>query len=345
VTIVIREADLETDADSAIALFRANLNPAYDRGRFKWVYRDGPYGPGRLWVAVDDETGDLVGSAGAFPREFSMLGREANAWVLGDFCVEERYRSLGPALKLQRTCIEGISDGSGAFFYDFPNRRLLPVYTRLGLGSPRLMRRLVKVLRVDDRVERFLKPGSLARGLSVVANSILARRHLRSGRVGSVRFSLLNGRCDEDFSLLERKATADYGICLRRSPKYLNWRYLDNPFQRHHILVGRRAGQLVAWAAVIDDARDGTIVDFLALPEPELIVETIKAAAEFLRDRACSTASISLLDTHIMVPQLRELGFGLRETSPLFLVPTAGSVDTPVWRDADVFLTQGDNDS
>ncbi len=208
--IVVREADLETDADSAIALFRGNLNPAYDCDRFKWLYQDGPYGPGRLWVAVDDETGGLVGSAGAFPREFSLFGQEVNAWVLGDFCVEEQYRSLGPALKLQRTCIASISGGSGAFFYDFPNRRLLPVYTRLGLGSPRLMRRLVKVLRVDEKVERFLKPGPLARGVSAIANSLLARRRERRSCVGSVKFSLLNGRCEEDFALLERKATADY---------------------------------------------------------------------------------------------------------------------------------------
>src|SRR5215831_8052216 len=118
--VVIRDGDLETDRKLAIDTLARCLKPAYDDARFDWVYRQNPHGRGRLWVATDPANGAVVGIAGAFPRRMCLYGRTELAWVLGDFCVSDAYRSVGPALALQRACLAEISGGAIPFCYDFP---------------------------------------------------------------------------------------------------------------------------------------------------------------------------------------------------------------------------------
>jgi hypothetical protein len=343
---IVRAADLTTNADEAIGLFRQYLNPAYGRARFSWLYMANPAGRGRLWLAIDDETGQAIGTAAAFPRQASIRGTDATGWVLGDFCIAERYRALGPALALQRACVESVLAEPGSFFYDFPNRRLVPVYTRLRLGAPRTMRRLVKLLRVDAHIERVLGSSRLGQAVAAAAD-VLVGAWIRSIRIPSgATFSLLDGPCGEEFSTLERKASADYGLCLRRSAAYVNWRYRDNPVQRHEILAARVDGELAAWIAFVHDGPAGTLVDLFGRPEPELLAATVQAAIAILSARGCHTVAVSFLDAHPLMGLFRRLGFSLRETSPVILGAAVGSeLDPDALAASDLYLTQGDNDS
>lgn len=343
---MIRAADLVTDRDSALRLFTQHLNSQYDLQRFFWLYSANPAGQGRLWLAIDDKTGETIGTAAAFPRLVSIYGTEATAWVLGDFCVAERYRTLGPALALQRACVGAVTAGPAAFYYDFPNRKLVPVYTRLGLGLPRPMWRLVKLLRVDAQVNRFVRPPTLARGVAAATNAML-RVHGRLLRgLGDTVFSVLKERCAEEFSILDRKVSSEYGLCVRRSSEYLNWRYLSNPIRRHEVLTARRNGELAAWVVFTEDASAGTIVDAFGDPDPELIGATVQATVSVLRSRGCHSAAVSLLDSHPWISLFRRLGFSLRETSPVFIGAASGLPVSPeVLLGTDVFLMQGDNDS
>src|SRR6266851_6306435 len=99
--ITIRDADLKADREEIIRFVHENLTPNSDGRRFDWLYLENPYGHARAWMAVD-ELGRTVGQAAAFPRHFSIGGSPHRVWVLGDFCVARGYRSLGPALQLQR---------------------------------------------------------------------------------------------------------------------------------------------------------------------------------------------------------------------------------------------------
>ena len=344
--ITIRPGALDVDRDAAIGLFRRYLNEAYDDRRFEWLYRDNPAGPGRLWVAADDHTGEIVGTAGAFPREIRLEGREAVGWVLGDFCVAERYRALGPALALQRRCLEDLAATGAALFHDFPHPRLMPIYSRLRIGAPRLMRRLVRLLRVDDRVERMVGSTRLGRGLASAANAILALR-TRPGRPSpTATIGFLAGRCGAEFSALADKVGADYGICLRRGAAYVDWRYLRNPIRPHEIVTVHQDGRLAAWAALAQDGRTGALVDVFGVPDPELIESAVEAAVAALARRGCATVSVSLLDSHPWVALFRRLGFSPRESSPVILHPLpASGLSAAALAAAPMFLTQGDHDS
>jgi hypothetical protein len=344
-TITIRPGDLDTDRDAAIGLFTRCLNPAYDARRFAWLYEENPAGPGRLWIATDEKTGETVGTAAAFPREIYLEGREATGWVLGDFCIDERYRSLGPALMLQRRCLDELAAGPGALFHDFPHPRLLPIYTRLQVGSPRLMRRLSRLLRVDDKVEQLVGSSPLGRGLSAAANAVLARRARGPRAAADVETALLEGPCGPEFSELADKVSADYGTCVRRSAEHVDWRYRRNPIRPHDIVTVRQDGRLAAWAALSQDGGAGALVDLFGTPDEALLATAAQAAVAELGRRGCATASVLLLHSHPWIALFRRLGFSPRESSPVILQPLPASGLPSPALSGPVLLTQGDQDS
>src|SRR5262245_37913944 len=173
--VVVRAGDVDADRRLAVETFVRYLNPRYDDARYDWVYRQNPHGPGRLWVATDHGGETIVGIAGAFPRKMGVFGREVVALVLGDFCVSDEYRSVGPALALQRACLAEVTRGAIPFCYDFPSARMMAIYRRLGVKPLGQMVRLNKVLRVESRLP------AAARVLGAFANAALAFRHRRRG--------------------------------------------------------------------------------------------------------------------------------------------------------------------
>jgi len=344
--ITIRPGDLHTDRDVAVSLFARHLNPDYDSARFEWLYVANPAGAGRLWIATDDRTGEVIGTAGAFPRDIYLEGREVGGWVLGDFCVAEAYRALGPALTLQRVCLADLAATPAALFYDFPHRRLMPIYARLRVGPPRLMRRLARPLRVDDKVRERVKPSILARGLSAAANSVLARGARSPRASDGMSIGILDGPCGPEFSTLERKVSADYGTCLRRSAEYLNWRYVRNPVQGHEIVTVHQDDRLVAWAVVALRGETGTLVDVFGVPDGAIVGTAVQAAVARLSRLGCARVSVSIFDASPWVEIFRRLGFSPRETSPVILHPLPGAgLSVQALDSAPLFLMQGDQDS
>jgi hypothetical protein len=107
-SVGVRPADLERDKAVIVETLRCFLNPHSDNRRFEWLYRDNPFGEASVWLAYEGKPDHVVGVAGAFPRRLHMLGGQKLSWVLGDFCVSDEHRTLGPALMLQRACLAGL---------------------------------------------------------------------------------------------------------------------------------------------------------------------------------------------------------------------------------------------
>jgi hypothetical protein len=158
-SLVIRPAHLESDQELLVDTLVCHLNPLYDSVRFNWLYKNNPHGPARVWIMSDTTNGAVVGMAGAFPRRVYIGRREATCWVLGDFCIHERYRILGPALQLQRACLADIHPETIAFSYDFPSASMLAVYKRLRIDPLGNMCRFAKLLRIDRKIEELVRIG------------------------------------------------------------------------------------------------------------------------------------------------------------------------------------------
>ena len=118
--IVVREADLNAERAMLIEAFSRYLTPLSDNHRYDWLYLENPDGCAQIWVAHDAEGDQVIGSGTAIPRRLYVGGIEKLGCIFADFWIHPQYRSLGPALKLQRACMESMASGRFALFYDFP---------------------------------------------------------------------------------------------------------------------------------------------------------------------------------------------------------------------------------
>jgi hypothetical protein len=345
-TIAIRPADLEGDRKLMVQTLSRSLNPLYDDARFDWAYRANPHGAARAWIAFDRGHDAVIGTAAAFPRRVFAGDREERGWVLGDFCINDPYRTLGPAVQLQRACLAEVDAGTAGFCYDFPSASMTAVYARLGIAPTARMLRFALPLRVDRRVREWVKHPSVARALSGAANLALALRAPRGRGGRSLAVALDRGRCAEEFTALAQEVGGRHGVCISRSAAYLNWRYLDNPLRHHELMTARRDGRLRGYAVFSQLGEDATLVDLFGAEPPSVIDELVRSVIEILRERGAATVSVPLLEGHPWIPRLRRLGFIPRESSPVVIYDAAARAgDGAAGGRGPWFLVYGDLDS
>ena len=119
--------------------------------------------PGVTTTRFPSTSGEPVGVASAYPRLMEVEGKQLTCWNLGEFAVSASYRTLGPALRLQRTCLGPVLEGSVAFSYDNPNESFLAVYRRMGIPVTGHVARYLKPLRVDRRLAGWIRNRMIAR--------------------------------------------------------------------------------------------------------------------------------------------------------------------------------------
>ena len=340
-TLTIRPAALAEDAQGIVKLLAAHVNPRYDAARFDWAYRLNPDGFGRAWAAVEASTGEIVGVAGAVPRRVYVGADEQAAWVLADFCFAERYRALGPALRLQRACLEAAAEAGVSFCYDFPAVRMMPIYQRLHAKPIGHLRRLVRLLRIDEKLRALGLPSFLATPLGAAGNLILAGGVAAGDRRRRLEIALHPGPCGEEFSVLDVESLDGSATRIRRSAEYLNWRFLANPFRGHEIMTARQDGRLAGYLVLAGDAGACSIVDLSPSPRP-VIRALVAAAVRLAHRRGASAITASVLDFHPAAAILAELGFRAREASPVIVCAGPGAsarLEHTAW-----FFTEGDRD-
>ena len=342
--IVVHAGDPDRDRKLAVQMFARYLNPRYDEARFDWVYRDNPHGRGRLWMASDATSGEVVGIAGAFPRRMSVFGRTQMAWLLGDFSVSDAYRSVGPALALQRACLAEVRAGTIPFCYDFPSTGMMAVYRRLGVDPLGHLVRLSKVLRLDTRVRDLVAVRPIASGLSAIVNLVMAPGAFRRRRERDIEISLCPGPLGSEFTELNRRIADPRVVMVERSAEYLSWRYLANPVHRYQVLAARRAGRLVGYTVFRHDDRTMTLVDLFADAPEATIADLVHEAVAEAWGRSLEALDISLLESSNLIDGLHKLGFRRREGVPVALY-AADEAPAQIGDPANWFLLDGDRDS
>jgi predicted N-acetyltransferase YhbS len=343
-SIRIRPADLKSDSDDLVDLIRRHLSAPSDSARFRWLYQDGVYGPARVWVAVETDSGRIVGSAAAYPRKLSFSGRESFGFVLGDFCIDEKYRSLGPSLQLQRACLTALQEPSFEFIYDFPSRSMMAIYKRLGLEQTGELVRWAKPLRAEQRVLAVVRSNPLARGLGFLANPVLARRGWR-GEKSLCDLGLQPGPCGAEFSRLDQEIRTHAGVRTSRSAEYLNWRYFGNSAARHEILTARRAGKLIGYVVSTQGIEDARIVDLCSIEEPGVIARLLFGAVERLRAQGAATVSLNAGSAHPWNNLFERGGFQRRECSPIVVAAAPGSPISRTEFEHNWYVMHGERDS
>lgn len=342
---LIRSAQIEEERAALTTFLSAHLSRQADEVRFDWLYCKNPFGKARVWVVCDSETGEIIGLSAAFPRQVTSAGKNAPGYVLGDFCIHPDYRSLGPALALQRTTLEELSNEDSGFVFDFPSNSMLAIYKRLRIQTSTAMIRYGKPLRADRQIQRRIPNQLAARGLAAAANIALrvqdAGMKLSSSWVIAEETKL----CGEEFTKAAQQWSARSDICPVRTADYLNWRFLKHPQRRYHLLTARKGAELCGFLIYHLEGEDAVIVDLLGETESALKALLVEAI-EIARSHRVHTLSAPFLPSQGGTNLLEDCGFEPRESSPVILLNLPWSTESRENCDANRwYLTHGDRES
>jgi hypothetical protein len=305
------------------------------------LYLQNPSGLARAWIALDESTGRTVGVAGAFPRDMFIDGRLRRGYILGDFCIAPESRSLGPALSLQRACL---NDLRNATCLDFPSDRMVAIYRRIGIEPTASVIRYVMWLRVDQAVQRFLQNRTLTRGISAFGNALLRYRFSGKNRAVDVEIGVHEGAFDDEFTKLSCRVSTLYPAYGIRSAAYLNWRYVHHPHSSHRLVVARRGEELIGYAVLITDSTEWWLTDIFGTMDRRIITGILSYVRRLAQGASAEKVTASILSGSPFSDAFRAAGFYPRERHPVVISApneTAGPLQTQTkW-----FLMHGDRES
>jgi hypothetical protein len=343
--IKIAEADLAAHRAILIETLYRLLTGQSDARRFDWLYRNGFHGEARAWLAIDGHEEAVIGAAAAFPRLFYAGDGEISGWVLGDFCLDAAYRSLGPALHLQRACLGVTESNGGVFCYDFPSANMVAVYKRLGIEPTGRMLRLAKLLRVNRKVRERFTSRVAHHAISAVGNTFLNLATTNLILDPSLKLSIHEGQCGEEFSILAEEQRGRLGLCIQRSAEYLNWRYVNNPLATYKFITARRRGKLKGYAVWTRAGEDASVVDVFGENDPAMVKGLLSEVIGRLTKSGVMTLSVWLNESHPWLSWCSEMGFRVRDSAPMVCIPARSLTKTVELPSNRWFLMQGDRDS
>ena len=297
-------------------------------------------------MAEDSSTLEIAGASAVFPRSLYVNGQKTMGFVLGDFCIHPEYRTLGPAVQLQRACLEQMSSEIRRFGYDLPGAGMLAVHRRLGTTPQSHLVRMAKPLRVNRKVAERVRNEGLANGLSSIGNQVLKWRDAVRSHSKKYEIAWNEGPFGEEFSKLAAEVANNPGITTSRTADYLNWRYMAHPIRRFEVLTAREAGVLGGYLVLTRDADDACIVDLFGKESLELLSSLVGHAVEFLRGLNVMTVNAHVLATHPWMRLFARLGFEARDSCPVVFyasdpaVACGGTSPATTW-----FLMDGDRES
>lgn len=338
---VIQEADLRRDRGVLIATMQRYLTPLSNEDRFDWLYSQNPHGPTRAWLARDGETGEVVGTSAAFSRKAILDGIEKHGWVLGDFCMADKYRTLGPALQLQRATLKEVeSDETSDFYYDFPSREMMAVYKRCSIAAATQMVRLAKPLRFHPKRKERSDLRLWSQLSSVAGNFLLRTLDTRFTRAKPWKIAPHEGSCGREFTALKGELSSSHGFAVQRSAEYLNWRYLRHPSTRYEIITARSANELHGYLIFSREGKTASIAEW-CVKRNRLLKVLIWELIRKLRKTEIMTLNAFLPKTDSRIPLFRSMGFWRRESSPVVVHWPRFPFEAP----ARLLLMHGDRDS
>jgi GNAT superfamily N-acetyltransferase len=316
--IYVRPANLIDDETILTDLARKYLNQDADERRFRWLYRENPFGSARAWIAQENDT-EAVGMAAVFPRQIYCDGTVVPGCVLGDLCIATKYRSLGPALQLQRACLECVRSGEFALAYDFPSATMVGVYQHLGIQPVATSIRMAKVLRADEKVRRVFPSRILSRPATAAANFALSLAEQRSADLPGVEFQLQDTPCTSEYSELAGRIGSSLGACTVRSEEYLNWRYWQHPHRKYEFFVARRNSELLAYCTFALEDRNAIVAELFGSIDDQAMTILLQRLVVLLRARGVATLSLPMLNDDRRADWLRRMGFRAREAVPVMI--------------------------
>lgn len=319
----IRQASLPNDRAEMLDILNRNFCSAQEL-RFDWRHISNPAGESFSWFMYDKSTLATVAMATVFPRYMVVNGQYVRGGQVGEFAVNPEYRSLGPAVQLQRATFQPVDHGKLSFCYDCPpHDEGMSTFVRIGMDPTCNVYRYALPLRSDQYLNRRFGAHLWTKPAVAAANLVLrARRRNQSSRKLEIREHI--GLFGEEFTHLEQAVAKGVGVRASRDARILNWRFVQDPAAsvclpkgtpgRHRVFVARSAGELKAFIVfLIQSDRIALIVDIFGLDLGKTGPSLIETALGICENEGVSTIQSLLSYESGLVPIFQAIGFRRRE--------------------------------
>lgn len=319
--LVVRPVKFQRDSSVLVGVLQRNLTDLNHQRRFDWLYFANPAGLAWSWFVYDGEREDPIGAATVFPRFFWVGGREKRGGQVADFAVDAGYRSLGPALRLQRATLELVDRDILEFVYDCPpHDRGMATFRRLGLSPLCRMTRFTRLERVDGVVRRIPGGPLLRTPLNALGNALLGLRGKASRRTGGVEVKRFEDPFDEEFDELDRRvAQAHDAVRSRRKAEDLNWRYRLDPLHDYCVLVARPSNELAGFVVCSETETVMNLIDLVAVDETTHLA-LLEAVCSEARSRGKVSVQTCIVDPSREANMVRKAGFLRRGSADRIVV-------------------------
>ncbi len=253
------------------------------RAMFDWMYRANPYGRARMWITEEVSSGRLLKTGGIFPWPIWRGDDPRMGGLGGDAATVPDWQRKGLSA-IRRVVRRSHPWGKSMTTFAGPNQGSRIVMKKAGEDSGLLgaLRGGVAVLRAAPLFERAGVPGAFARVGGAIATPIFSA------------WSRLGARADAATRLIEidRFTTDLDDVTLRTMhfPKYwcphnaawLNWRYLDHPFESYSAFALTVDERPVAYSVLRLAGAEASLSEFAAEPAHAgaLMAETLRVARE-----------------------------------------------------------------
>jgi hypothetical protein len=310
--ISVRPVHHESDNQELLSILQANLPDLDHDRRFQWLYRANPDGPAWSWFAFQGTPDRVVGVTSVFPRAMWVGDELKMCGQVGDFAVSAGFRSLGPAILLQRATFAPVDQGELAFCYDCPPHQAgMSTFRRLGIQPNCRVDRYALPLRVDNQIRQRLGSAS---AIPAAAGNVLLDLYrwpsLRRKPRG-LEVSEHVGAFEEEFSQLDAAVRRGNVIRGRRSAAHLNWRYREDPLQQYQVLTARREGELMAFVVFYSTTEVVTIADLFGTDLHETASTLLAVIVERFR-RSHQTVEAFFSEGSELIGHFLKMHFHLR---------------------------------
>lgn len=351
-SIIIREADPKTDRQAMQDCLLRNRtryeeNEIFE-ARFDWAYHHNPHGPGKAWLAVDQNKNRVVGFTSAFPRRVLVDGQPRTGWNCADFSIDQEYRTLGVAMKLRRAAKDCVDRGEFDFLFAHPNNRMLAVHEKVGHQAIGKMVRYAALLRLEGKLQAMTGNTRAAQALAALGNPLL--RLITPGRMraGQYDFCLLEEKSfGAEYDRLFEKAAAQHRVIVQRDSAYLTWRFLRNPLYRARSLRMHCGADLKGYILFHEAGGAAHAVEWLVEGGKEEAQLLLRALILRLRRAGINSVSLRLHDLNPWLEPARQLGFRHREDATSTIIAYANSSQphaATILNGKNWFMTVGDRD-
>ena len=299
--------------------------------RWYWQFVDNPFKVGEkqpsVWVALRDSR--VVAQTCAIPVEINFLGKsQIMAWAVDGYVLKE-HRQKRIISSLLHLIFKHYPLVGGLWF----NEVMGNVWLNEG---GRVLEKFPIVV--------FSFKSSIIKGLK----SYLYDRRFKENKDIDIQEAQ---NIDKRFDELWANNKKYYPITVKRSNKYLKWRYIDIPHATYKILIASRKGELIGYIIFRMggelEPKNGVISDLFTNPNDDVCMyNLVRAALDRLRSLGMEKVNFATNQTTVLNLFIKSLQFRKNPSINFMLRPEANYPQkNEVYNINNWFLTKGDSDA